>query len=309
MKPIATKTNNASKETTVNEKNATRTAEVTAANTKEKTTMKKKNATKTAEVTAANTKEKTTMKKKNATKTAGVTATNTKEEATMKKNATKTAEVTATNPKEEATMKTIAKTPVAATTNPNEAPTTSSSTVLQLQALEKTCGYGDPLPEASRTASEILVRRIPTSIVERVLTLAVREKGVVAGIALDPDAAQAALAAADEADAVATAGEMLVRRAQDQSIRLRAGVAGTVSAIRMALRGYVKSSEGAALAQENDELRSLAKQHNAAAKARKSRKDKAVKDAIASAGGAAETPGSAVTTTQGAPIPPTIKAS
>ena len=266
MKPIATKTNNASKETTVNEKNATRTAEVTAANTKEKTTMKKKNATKTAEVTA-------------------------------------------TNPKEEATMKTIAKTPVAATTNPNEAPTTSSSTVLQLQALEKTCGYGDPLPEASRTASEILVRRIPTSIVERVLTLAVREKGVVAGIALDPDAAQAALAAADEADAVATAGEMLVRRAQDQSIRLRAGVAGTVSAIRMALRGYVKSSEGAALAQENDELRSLAKQHNAAAKARKSRKDKAVKDAIASAGGAAETPGSAVTTTQGAPNPPTIKAS
>jgi len=102
---------------------------------------------------------------------------------------------------------------------------------------------------------------------------------------------------------------MLVRRAQDQSIRLRAGVAGTVSAIRMALRGYVKSSEGAALAQENDELRSLAKQHNAAAKARKSRKDKAVKDAIASAGGAAETPGSAVTTTQGAPNPPTIKAS
>jgi hypothetical protein len=76
---------------------------------------------------------------------------------------------------------------------------------------------------------------------------------------------------------------MLVRRAHDQAIRLRAEVTGDASGIRTALRGYVKTTQGAHLAQANDELRSLARQHAAAAKARRTRVETAVKSAVSSA--------------------------
>jgi hypothetical protein len=177
------------------------------------------------------------------------------EVTTMKKTATKTHKTTSTA---------------------GPAGTSTSDVPAQLQALETSCGFGDPLPDATRTASEKLIRRVPASIVARVIALASRSGGTVAGIAFDPDTASAALTAADQADAIATAGQMLVRRAQDQSIRLRAGVTGDVSAIRTALRGYVKTAQGASLAQENDELRTLAKQATAARKARKTRAENAV---------------------------------
>jgi len=160
----------------------------------------------------------------------------------------------------------------------------------QLQAIEQSCGYGDPLPDAIRSTSEKLVQRVPSTIVDRIIALAARGGGTVAGIKFDPDAAKAALAAADEADAIAAAGQMLVRRAQDQSIRLRAGVTGDASAIRIAMRGYAKTAQGASLQPENDEIRSLAKQHLAARKARKTREGKAVDAAVSSAKTGAEAP-------------------
>jgi hypothetical protein len=166
----------------------------------------------------------------------------------------------------------------------------------QLQAIEQACGYGDPLPDASRKTSESLIRRVPSSIIDRILALAVRGGGTVAGITLDPDAAKAALTQADEADEIATAADMLARRAQDQSIRLRSGVAGNASAIRTAMVGYAKTSQGASLRQENDEIRSLAKQHKAAAKGRKTRVENSL---------AATTPPATTATATAATEPPT----
>jgi hypothetical protein len=148
----------------------------------------------------------------------------------------------------------------------------------QLHAIEQRCGYGEALGVDDRNAAEKLIGRVPSSIIAHVMMLAVRGAGVVAGIKLDPDATKAALAAADEADAVATAAQILARRAADQAVRLRAAVVGDVSAIRMALRGYVKTKQGASLKQANDELRALAKQHAAAAKARKTRAKNGVKE-------------------------------
>jgi hypothetical protein len=145
----------------------------------------------------------------------------------------------------------------------------------QLQSIEASCGYGDPLDDETRKQSSRLIDRVPSTIVERVITLAQRGKGSVAGIALDPVAAKQALANADQADAIATAAAMLVRRAQDEAIRLRSGVAGQASAVRITLRGYVRTPQGASLVQENDELRSLAKRAVAARKARKTREGKA----------------------------------
>jgi len=169
------------------------------------------------------------------------------------------------------------------------APATSSTAIAEkLQALEEACGYGDPLADDVRKSNENLVRRMPSSIVDRVIALAVRGKGVVAGIKLDPAAAKAALAEADDADAVATAGLMLVRRAQDHSVRLRAGLTTEVSGIRTALRGFTKTKQGAALVQESDEIRSLTKQHAAAAKARATRMAAAVKAAASAAPTAGE---------------------
>ncbi len=167
----------------------------------------------------------------------------------------------------------------------------------QLQQIELLCGFGDPLPDRDRRTSEKLLQRVPTSIVERILALAARGGGVVAGITLDPAAAKSALAEADVADEIATAAQMLGRRAKDQSIRLRAGVTSNASAIRTALVGYAKTAQGAPLKQENDELRSLAKQELAARKARKTKAAnaaKAARDAIDGASGegasAAEAP-------------------
>ncbi len=103
----------------------------------------------------------------------------------------------------------------------------------------------------------------------------------MAGIALDPDATKGALAQADEAHQVATAATMLARRAQDQSVRLRSGVAGSASAIRTAMVGYAKTPEGASLKQEVDESRWLAKQHKGADTARKTRAENALAEANA----------------------------
>ncbi len=196
------------------------------------------------------------MNHENATKTVHANA-NTQEESTMNKSKKKTAET---------------ETTAAAQAGATAAASTAASGVpAQLQAIESACGYEDPLTDAARKTSENVVRRVPQPIVDRVIALAGRQGGTVAGITFDATTAKAALAEADAADAVATAGLMLVRRAQDHAIRLRASIAGTVSAVRTSLRGYVKTAQGAPLAQEADELRSLAKQHAAAGKARKTR--------------------------------------
>ena len=249
--------------------------------------MKKTTATTTADNTTTHrntTKEHTPMKKKTATKTTEAT-TQTKEDTTMKTIANNTAHATTTHAE---TILAAIRAPVSS----SAAPATSATGVAgQLQVIEETCGYGDPLSDDVRKANEGLVRRMPSSIVDRVIALAVRGKGVVAGIKLDPDAAKAALAEADEADAVATAALMLVRRAQDHSVRLRAGVTTDVSGIRTALRGFTKTKQGAALVQENDELRSLTKQHAAAAKARRTRAAAAVDTAVKAAGSTAPAAG------------------
>jgi hypothetical protein len=229
-------------------------------------------------------------------KTANETSNPNQEVATMKKTAKKQPGITkksTTAASSDAPAAAGNGVPAAATTSPSTAPPTGTSLSgipAQLQALEQTCGYGDPLPDATRTTSEDLVRRVPSTIVDRIIALAARGGGVVAGIAFDPDAAKSALAQADEADAIATAGQMLVRRAQDQSIRLRAGVTSDASAIRIAMRGYAKTAQGASLQPENDEIRTLAKQHLAARKARKTREVKAVKAATSSATTGAEAP-------------------
>jgi hypothetical protein len=216
------------------------------------------------------------------------------QETTMSTKNTKSTKPTTTT-HQETTMTTASRAAHATTQS-----TTTSAVAAQLQAIEQACGYGDPLPDADRTTSDALIRRVPTSIVDRIVALAVRGGGTVAGIAFDPDTAKAALAAADDADAVATSALMLARRAQDQSIRLRSGVAGDVSAIRTAMVGYAKTSQGASLRQENDEIRSLAKQHKAAAKGRKTRAEKAATDAASTAATATETPPNAET------APPTV---
>jgi hypothetical protein len=146
----------------------------------------------------------------------------------------------------------------------------------QLQAIEASCNYGDPLVDDARRKSQSVIDRVPSSIVDRVIALAARGGGSVAGITLDPDAAKQALADADQAEAIATSATMLARRAQDQAIRLRARVATQASAVRMSLRGYVKTEQGQPLVSENEELRSLAKRAVAARKARKTRVEKAV---------------------------------
>jgi hypothetical protein len=208
-------------------------------------------------------------------KSAEVT-TQTHEEAAMKKNEKKSAQ---SEVNVHAPAPAVATSP--STAPPSAAPT--SDVPAQLQALETACGYGDPLPEDVRTTSRKLVNDVAPTVVSRVIALAARGNGVVAGITFDPDAAKAALAQADEADAVATAGLMLVRRAQDQSIRLRASVTGNVSAIRIAMRGYAKTPQGASLQPENEELTSLTRQHLAARKANKTRAAKAAADAKAGA--------------------------
>jgi hypothetical protein len=185
--------------------------------------------------------------------------TNNEKETTMK---TKTSD--ASTPK---TTSTDAATEVAA-----QATLAAAHPIVQeLQAIEQRCGYPVALDTSIRRTSEYLIQRVPASVIAHVITLAVRGGGSVATIKFDPVQAKAALAAADEADAIAACAETLARRASDEALRLRAGVAGDVSAIRTTLRGYVKTKQGASLKQANDELRALARQHAAAAKARKTR--------------------------------------
>jgi hypothetical protein len=141
----------------------------------------------------------------------------------------------------------------------------------RLQAIEEACGFEAPLPDESRKVAQELVWRVQGGIVERIIVLAARGEGSVAGIAFDPDAAKAALAEAEEAEEIAAAAKMLMRRAQDHAVRLRKGVATNALAIKMALRGYTKTAQGASLLQENDELRALARAHLTARKAAKTR--------------------------------------
>jgi hypothetical protein len=75
------------------------------------------------------------------------------------------------------------------------------------------------------------------------------------------------------------AAKMLMRRAQDEATRHRADIAGEVSGIRTALRGYAKTTQGESLAQDYDEIRALARQHRASAKARRTRAEAAAKGA------------------------------
>jgi hypothetical protein len=150
----------------------------------------------------------------------------------------------------------------------------------QIQAIEAQCGYETALTAAERKTSVKVVERVPDTIIARVLTFATREHGVIAGVAIDPDVAKKALADADQADAIADAADALSKVARDQAIRLRANVAGNVSAIVSTMRGYARTPQGAALKPEVDELRALAKQ---AAAARKARKTKATKAASANA--------------------------
>ncbi len=206
----------------------------------------------------ANTKGTSTMH--TTTKHTASTNHHVTEEATMHKGTKKTVATSPATP-------TDAAPEVAATTTPGSTITVPA----QLQLIEQRCGYPDPLTDKVRVASETLVRRVPGSIIERVIALAIRGGGKVAGIAFDPDAAKAALAEADEADAVATAAEMLARRAQDHATSLRAGIAGDASGIRTALRGFVKTKQGASLASESEELSALGKQHLAIRKARRTR--------------------------------------
>jgi hypothetical protein len=243
------------------------------------------------------------------TKTAKNTVHPNQEQTTMKKTAKKPTHASTTP-----TTATSADAPAAAVTAspavtptppPTAGPTGTSSNAIaiQLQALEQTCGYGDPLADASRATYEKLVQRVPSAIIDRVITLAVRGGGTIAGIAFDPNAAKANLADADEADAVATAALMLARRAQDHAIRLRSRVSGDASAIKTALRGFVKTAQGAPLAQESDELRAITKQHKAAAKARHTRAKNAAA-AAASPPVPVETP-APVATPEPTPTPPT----
>jgi hypothetical protein len=225
----------------------------------------------------------------------------TNKEATMK---AKTAKTRHTIPQTTPVQPAPAAQEVAASTTP----VAPGSILAQLKAIEVSCGYGDPLADKVRNASEALVNRVPISIVDRVIALAVHENGSIAGIAFDPNAAQSALSAADDADAVATAAQMLARRAQDQSIRLRAGIAGGASAVRGALRSLVKTPSASALASASDELTALAKQHAAARKARKTRAENAVKSASATASSSAE-PTTPATTASTAPPPTAPKAS
>jgi hypothetical protein len=154
-----------------------------------------------------------------------------------------------------------------------------SGVAMQLQAIESACGYGDPLSDDERRAGFTTIRRTPASIVDRILSIAVRQKGVVAGIAFDPDAAKQALAEADEAEAIAIAADHLMRRAQDHAIRKRATVTGTAAAIRETMRGFAKTAQGQGLRSENDQIHSLARQAVAARKARKTKAENAVKSA------------------------------
>jgi hypothetical protein len=227
------------------------------------------------------------------------TTNHTNTEATMKTKKAKTAHATKATPAEPA----AAAPEVAAT----KTPAPPGSIPAQLQAIEQTCGYGDTLSDKVRATSEGLIHRVPMSIIERIITLAVRGGGTVAGISFDPSAATSALAAADEADQVATAAQILARRAQDQSIRLRAGVSGNASAIRTALRGYVKTPQGASLASESEELSSLAKQHLAPRKARKTRAEN-VAAATSTAAPAPAEPATPATTPSTAPPPTAPKA-
>ena len=194
--------------------------------------------------------------------------THTEKEATMKKQSAAKAHVGVA--KSETTNPSTAAPEVAAATT-----SAAVSIPLQIEAIEQSCGYEETPAADVREVSVKLVARVPDTIVAQIIALAVRGRGRVAGVSFDPDAAKAALAAADEADAVATAAQTLARRASGQAVRLRAGVTAAVSAIRTTLRGYVKTKEGASLVQANDEIRALAKQHVAARKARKTRADNA----------------------------------
>ncbi len=224
----------------------------------------------------------TTHTKRNAT-----TKTHSNPEVTMKTKP-KTTHVTATSTPASPVR---AAPEVAASTTPASSPITA-----QIQAIEESCGYPPTLADEDRKASNALVRRVPASILERVITLASRGGGSVAGIKFDPAEAKAALAEADDAEAVATAAQILARRAQDHAVTLRAGVAGGASTIRTTLRGYVKSPEGASLAAESEELTALAKQHLAARKARKTRAENTVKAGSPTAPPPTETPAPATPT-------------
>jgi hypothetical protein len=241
------------------------------------------------------------------TKTAKNTHTTNQEETTMKNATKKPIHATATpiTATSDAPAAPLAAPPAVTTTPPPTAGptgTSSNAIAIHLQALEQSCGYGDPLPDTSRRLSEGLIRRVPSAIVDRLITLAVRGGGAVAGIAFDPNATRAALAEADQADAVATAALMLARRAQDHSIRLRARVSGDASSIKTVLRGYVKTAQGAPLAQESDELRAITKQHRAAAKGRNTRAKKAAAAAAPPVPVEAPAP---VATPEPMPAPPT----
>jgi hypothetical protein len=146
----------------------------------------------------------------------------------------------------------------------------------ELQAIQKACGYEEPLGAAERLNDGKVVRRVPDTVVAHVIAMAARMNGVIAGIAFDPAAAKSALAEADEADAVANDAEKLAKAASDHALRKRASIASDVSAIRTALRGYVKTAQGKSLQSEYDELRALAKQAAAARKARKTKAAKSV---------------------------------
>jgi hypothetical protein len=110
------------------------------------------------------------------------------------------------------------------------------------------------LDPSQRRQLDGVIRTTGDDVIGRVLALARRHDGVIAGIPFDVPAAEAALADAEAAFALSSTLKTLARRLDDTGARSKGGVAEQVTAVVMALRGLVRTPQGEALGQELVEI-------------------------------------------------------
>ena len=134
--------------------------------------------------------------------------------------------------------------------------TAAKTAVKDLQAIEDRFQFSEALTPVQRRQLHSVAGAYSEDVLTRVVELAARHDGSIAGVPFDPAGAQTSLGEAKALRTLANAGHTFVRRLEDEALRREAGVSEQSTAVLIALRGLVRTPQGQALKQEVTEIMS-----------------------------------------------------
>ena len=139
----------------------------------------------------------------------------------------------------------------------NPAPVTSSSSVTdQLGALEKSLSSVVSLTKVARKQLEARSASVPDALIKKMIQIATKNGGVVAGMPFDVDAATATLTQVSDSQAAIDSSRTIAQKMRDSALQQRVQVADHAFGIYRALDRLVKTPEGNALLGTYEEMAS-----------------------------------------------------